>query len=476
MNLEPVIGLEVHVQLKTNTKVFCSCANEFGVKENTHICPVCLGLPGSLPVLNEKVLKSGAKVALAVSATVRDSIKFDRKNYFYPDLPKNFQISQYDMPLAERGFLDIEVNGSLKRIRIKRVHLEEDAGKLIHPEAKEESLVDFNRAGTPLLEIVSEPDINSPDEAYQYLTDLKLILQYLEVSDCDMEKGSLRCDANVSLRPVGSKGLGVKAELKNMNSFKAVRLGLEYEIKRQTKCLEAGEKITQETRLWNEKTGQTSSMRSKEEAHDYRYFPEPDLPPFVLTETDIENIRVALPELPKERSKRFVQVFNLTEKEAAVLISDKEVADFFEKCLSFLNEPKKIVHWISGSVLFEMNSRHVSFKELNLVPEHFIELIKKVEDDTVSQLMAKSIFTVMLASGSTANDIINEKKLAQVSNVDELRGVIEDVIAKNAKTVQDYKAGKENALMFLLGQVMKASGGKANPKIAKELIAERLKT
>ena len=475
MNYEAVMGLEVHVQLKTKTKAFCGCSNEFGIKENSNICPVCLGLPGSLPVLNAEALKKAAKVALALNCTIRNFIKFDRKNYFYPDLPKNFQISQYDMPLSEHGFLDIEVDHSARRIGIKRIHLEEDAGKLIHPDGVSYSLVDFNRAGTPLLEIVSEPDLHTPEEAYVYLSDLKLILQYLGVSDCDMEKGSLRCDANISIRPKGEQKLGVKAELKNMNSFKAVRLALEYEIKRQSEALSEGRRIVQETLLWDDKKQVTIPMRSKEEAHDYRYFPEPDLPPFTFTDSDIREIKNDLTELPKDRLKRFILSFSFTDKDAGVLISDKELADFFEDCLKIYNEPKKIANWLIGPVLFEMNSRNSILSALKLSPSRLTELIVLSEDGTVSNLIAKNILSAMLDSGKTAQDIIREKNLAQVSNADELLSVIEEVIAANKKSVDDYVSGKENALMFLVGQAMKKSGGKANPKVAKDLLIERLK-
>ncbi len=475
MNYETVIGLEVHIQLKTRTKAFCGCVNEFGSKENTNICPVCLGLPGSLPVLNAEVLKHAAKVALAFNCTVSDFTKFDRKNYFYPDLPKNFQISQFDKPLSENGFLDIEVSGGKKRIRIKRIHLEEDAGKLIHPDGASFSLVDFNRSGTPLLEIVSEPDIRSPEEAYQYLTDLKLIVRYLDVSDCDMEKGSLRCDANISLRPAGETKLGTKTELKNMNSFKAVKAALEYEIRRQARMLEKQERIIQETRLWDEKKQESFSMRSKEEAHDYRYFPEPDLPPFVFFPEEIDELRHALAELPQTRLKRFVDTFGISVKDASVIISDKELADFFERCVALWNEPKKILNWLIGPVFFEMNARSESIGSLGLDPEDLIKLIARVEDSTVSNLAAKEILSEMIKTKKGPDDIIKEKNLAQVSGSDELGSVIDAVINKNKKSVEDYLSGKENALMFLVGQVMKASGGKANPKVAKDMIAERLK-
>ncbi len=475
MKYEPVIGLEVHVQLNTKTKAFCGCANVFGSKENTNICPVCLGLPGSLPVLNAQALKSGAKVAIALNCKIRNFIKFDRKNYFYPDLPKNFQISQFDMPLSENGFINIEVNNEVKRIGIKRIHLEEDAGKLVHPEGALYSLVDYNRAGTPLLEIVTEPELFSPDDAYAYLNDLKITLKYLDISDCDMEKGSLRCDANISLRPVGEKKLGVKAELKNMNSFKAVKAALEYEIKRQTEALDNNEKIIQETRLWDEKKQATFSMRSKEEAHDYRYFPEPDLVPFVFSDKEIGEIKNSLPELPQARLKRFVSSFGFAQKDAAILIADKDLADFFEDCLKLYNEPKKIANWIVGPVLYNMNLKNIDFLSLGLEPANLTSLIKLVEDGVVSNIVGKDILSQMLDTKKAAEDIIREKNLAQVSDQGAIKAVIEEVVAANKKSVDDYIGGKENALMFLVGQVMKSSKGKANPKVAKELLIERLK-
>ena len=475
MNFEPVIGLEVHVQLKTKTKAFCGCVNEFGVRENTNICPVCLGFPGSLPVLNAQALKNSVKVALAFNCTIRSFIKFDRKNYFYPDLPKNYQISQYDMPLSEHGFLNIDDHGNKKRIGIKRIHLEEDAGKLIHSESEPFSFVDYNRAGTPLLEIVSEPQLYSPEEAYAYLNDIKRTLKYLDVSDCDMEKGSLRCDANISMRPRGTVPLGVKAELKNMNSFKAVKAALHFEILRQSRLLEDDEKIVQETRLWDEKRGETLSMRSKEEAHDYRYFPEPDLPPFSLTASEIDEIRKSLPELPQERFLRFMKTFSFSEKEAALLVSDKNLADFFEECLKILNNPKKIANWLTGPIFAELNNRNTSVVALGLTPGRLVQLISLVEDGTVSNLAAKDVLTDMLESGKDPEVLIREKNLSQVSNRDELQKMVEEVILKNKKSVDDYGTGKENALMFLVGQVMKISKGKANPKMVRDLIQQRLK-
>ena len=471
---EPVIGLEVHVQLKTQTKVFCGCANVPGAPENTQICPVCLGLPGSLPVLNGEALRLARKAGLALGCAVRPFTKFDRKNYFYPDLPKDFQISQYDLPLAEHGRLAIEGGAVAKEVRIKRVHLEEDAGKLLHPEGSASSLVDFNRTGSPLMEIVSEPDLFSPEEAYVYLTGVKLLLQYLGVSDCDMEKGTLRCDANVSMRPAGTAGLGTKTELKNLNSFKAVRAGLEFEIARQTGALEAGERLVQETRLWDEESQSTRSMRSKEEAHDYRYFPEPDLPPFTFSEADLEALRKELPELPLARAQRFCSAYGLPAKEAAVLIASKDMADFFEEGAQLFKEPKKVANWLMGPVLAQMNARGVPLDQLGLTPASLVELIRLVEDGVVSNLAAKDVLGHMLDSGKGPAQIVKEKNLAQMSGEDALGAIVEEVLKDNEKTVVDYRQGKESALMFLVGQVMRSSKGKANPKVAQELLKKRL--
>jgi len=471
---EPVIGLEVHVQLKTRTKVFCGCVSGFGGEPNTQICPVCLGLPGSLPVLNAEALRLAAKVGLALGCAVRSFTKFDRKNYFYPDLPKNFQISQYDLPVAEHGRLAIEGEGVSREVRIRRVHLEEDTGKLMHPEKSNASLLDFNRTGSPLLEIVSEPDIFSPEEAYVYLTGLKLLLQYLGVSDCDMEKGTLRCDANVSMRPAGTAGLGTKTELKNMNSFKAVRAGLAFEVARQTDALESGEKLSQETRLWDEESQSTRPMRSKEEAHDYRYFPEPDLPPFTFSEADREALRRELPELPLAREKRLCSAYDLTRKEAAVLTASKEMADFFEEGAALFKESKKLANWLLGPVLAQMNARGVSLGALNLSAASLTELVRMVEEGVISNLVGKEVLTQMIDSGRGPAQIVKEKNLAQVSGEEALAAIIDDVLKKNEKSAADYRQGKESALMFLVGQVMRSSKGKANPKVAQELLKKRL--
>lgn len=471
---ETVIGLEVHAQLKTNTKAFCGCLVEFGAEANTQSCPVCLGFPGSLPVLNEKVLEYGIKAGLALNCQIQGFTKFDRKNYFYPDLPKNYQISQYDLPLALKGFLDIEVSEVKKRIGIRRVHLEEDAGKLIHEQGY--SLVDYNRAGIALLEIVSEPEISSTEEAYEYLRALKSILKYLEVCDCDMEKGSLRCDANISLRKINSEALGTKAELKNLNSFKAVRDALGYEVKRQKEALEGGNSIIQETRLWDEASFKTYSMRSKEEAMDYRYFPEPDLPPFVLTDERIKSLKDTIPELPEALKERFIREYGLSSYDVNILASEKLLAKFFESAFKLYPRAKTISNWIIGPLNYELNSRNLTIESLKLSPEGLVSLLRLVDEGKISSLAAKEVLSEMLNTQKAPEEIIKDKDLAQVSDTHELTGIAQKVIAENAKSVQDYNAGKANALMFLVGQVMKLSKGKANPKIVQEILKEKLLT
>ncbi|MDZ4243164.1 MAG: Asp-tRNA(Asn)/Glu-tRNA(Gln) amidotransferase subunit GatB, partial [Candidatus Omnitrophota bacterium] len=413
---ETVIGLEVHLQFSTRTKIFCGCLNEFGQAPNARTCPVCLGLPGSLPVLNEEALRSGVKVALALNCRVSPFIKFDRKNYYYPDLPKGYQISQFDHPIAHDGFILIPTPDGPKKIGVKRAHLEEDAGKLIHDGAVNASLVDYNRTGTPLMEIVSDPDLRSAQEAYDYLQTLKLVLQYLNVSDCDMEKGSLRCDANISIRPQGETTLGTKAEVKNMNSFRAVKAALEFEENRHRQMAAAGERIIQETRLWNETKGMTLPMRSKEEAHDYRYFPEPDLVPFMISDAEIENTRKTLPELPDAKLKRLLSQYGIPEYDAAIIIQDPALADFFENCTKHFDTAKKICNWIIGPLQSELNTRKTGIKDLPLSPEALCKLIRCVEDGVVSNLVGKDVLAAMIDSGKSAEVIIREQGLAQVSD------------------------------------------------------------
>lgn len=475
MKYESVIGLEVHLHLKTKTKAFCGCSTEFGKEPNTQVCPVCLGFPGSLPVLNKVVLDYGIKVALALNCQVQEYTKFDRKNYYYPDLPKNYQISQYDLPLSLNGFLDIKAETQTKRIRIKRVHMEEDAGKLIHEEKI--SLVDFNRAGIPLLEIVTEPDINSPQEAYEYLTSLKIILEYLDVSDCDMEKGSLRCDANVSIREKGEIKLGTKTELKNMNSFKAVKDALNYEIERQTGLLEDGKAIIQETRLWDEQALKTLPMRTKEEAMDYRYFPEPDLPPFIISKPKIEDINRGIPELPEKKALRFIQDYGLSEYDTKILIASRKGADYAENCFRIFPDANKkpVANWLIGALLSEANLRNCGLSEVKVTEQELINLIDMVLTQKISNLTAKTVLSEMINTRKGAKEIVAEKNLIQISDTDSLTALIDETIKENAKTAQDYQSGKETAIMFLVGQVMKKSKGKANPKVVQEMLKGRLK-
>jgi aspartyl-tRNA(Asn)/glutamyl-tRNA(Gln) amidotransferase subunit B len=471
---ETVIGLEVHLQLDTNTKIFCGCSTTFGNEPNTQTCPVCLGLPGSLPVLNERVLQDGIKIGLALNCEINNFVKFDRKNYYYPDLPKAYQISQYDFPIAKNGFLVVESEGQTKKIGITRAHMEEDAGKLIHSPETKTTLVDYNRTGVPLVEIVSEPDIRSPQEAYDYLTNLKLLMKYLEVSDCDMEKGSLRCDANISIRETGNPTFGTKTELKNLNSFKAVKNAIEYEVNRQIKATEAGERIIQETRLWDDEKQITVSMRSKEEAHDYRYFPEPDLVPFMVEKEDVEKVRQGLPEFPQDKLIRFVNNYQLSNYDAGVLVQDKAMAIFFEECIKKLNAPKKISNWITSVLKQELNTRKIDISQAKVSAEGLTELIKKVEDGILSNLVGKDVLKMMLDTGKTCDAIIQEKGLTQVSDDDTLNKIIDEVLKENSKIVEQIKSGKESAAGFLVGQCMKKTQGKANPKKINELIKERI--
>ncbi|MFH1540914.1 MAG: Asp-tRNA(Asn)/Glu-tRNA(Gln) amidotransferase subunit GatB [Elusimicrobiota bacterium] len=484
MNYETVIGLEVHVHLKTKSKLFCGCSIEFGSEPNSNICPVCTGQPGVLPVLNKKAVEYAILTGIATNCKIAKYSIFARKNYFYPDLPKNYQISQYELPLCEKGYLEIEIDGKIKKIGITRIHLEEDAGKLLHTigsQILDYSLVDYNRCGISLLEIVSEPDIFSPDEAYQYLTNLKAILKYIGISDCDMEKGSLRCDANISLRAVGEKKLGIKVELKNMNSFKAIKDALNYEIKRQERLLDLNEKIVQDTRLWDEKLGTTISMRSKEQSHDYRYFPEPDLVPIEIDEKFLNEVRKNLVELPVVRKKRFSELFGLSDYDAEVLTSEKSLADYFENCLSLLTSQfsilavaKPLSNWITTELLGKLNAENKDITFSPVSSKNLAEMIKLISDGTISGKIAKTVFEQMFKNGKSASEIIKEQGLVQISDEKEIEKLVDEVIAENQKAVAEFKLGKQQAIGSLIGAIMKKSGGKANPKIANEILKKKL--
>ena len=485
MQYEPVIGMEVHVELKTKTKMFCGCENGFGLEKepNIHICPVCTGQPGALPVINEEAVKKVILTALVLNCKIPKLSKFDRKNYFYPDLPKGYQISQYDKPLSIDGFL--EINNS--KIRIRRIHLEEDTGKLVHPAGADYSLVDFNRAGVPLMELVTEPDIHSATDAKKFCQELQLILRYLDVSDADMEKGQMRCEVNISLQAEDSDKLGTKVEIKNLNSFRAVERGIEYEIKRQAEALEFGEKITQETRGWDDAKQMTISQRTKEEAHDYRYFPEPDLPP-LETEEILKTIPT-LPEMPQGRRKRFAQEYKLPSDDIEVLVTKKETGDYFEEAVSELKdwaqvaEPKieveKLIKLIANYLITELqkllSQSGEAFENLKITPENFAEFIKLTAQGVISSSGAQTVLAEMFKTGADPSHVIEDKQLAQVSDEAELEMAVAEVISKNPGPVDDFKKGKEKAIMFLVGKVMAVTKGRANPKIAEEILKKRLK-
>jgi len=473
LDYQPVIGLEVHVELKTNSKIFCACSTQFGGEPNTSVCPVCLGLPGTLPVLNQRVVELATLAGLALGCQIASFSKFDRKNYYYPDLPKNYQISQSGLPIAFGGCLEIEVNGKKKAVGIARVHMEEDAGKLIHEGSH--SFVDYNRSCVPLIEIVTEPDLRSAEEAKAYLEQLKLILQYIDVSDCKMEEGSLRCDANVSIMPVGSEKLGTKAEIKNMNSFRAVQRALEYEIKRQIDEIRSGGRIIQETRSWDENKGITFSMRSKEQAHDYRYFPDPDLVPLVIDGDWVGKMRQNLPELPQARRERLVRDYGLPDYDAGVITGSKALADFFDECVLLYPDAKTVSNWVMGELLRLLNSSNVEIQKAKISPHGLAELLKLIEIGTISGKLAKTIFEEIFASGKMPTEVIREKGLSQISDTGEIAAVVIKVLSANPSVVQDFKAGKEKALGFLVGQVMKETMGKANPAVVNQLLKERLR-
>ena len=474
MSYETVIGLEVHLQLSTTTKLFCGCSTKFGAPPNSQTCPVCLGLPGVLPVFNARALEWGIKVALALECQVAGTMKFDRKQYFYPDLPKNFQISQYDKPLARNGHLDIAVDGQSKRIGIHRIHLEEDAGKLLHEASQTESLVDFNRAGVPLLEIVSEPDMRSPEEASQYLVGLKAILQYLDVSTCNMEEGSLRCDTNISLRQPGAQALGAKVEVKNLNSFRAVKQALEHEMVRQAALLDQGQRIHMETRLWDAKAQRTASMRSKEEAADYRYFPEPDLVPFVIDAALVERMRATLPELPAQRRKRLQEAYQLSAYDAQVLTQHPVLTELFEGALRAGASPKPIANWIMGDLLAYAKARELEPDAVKLRPEWLAHLVQLIAAGTISGKMAKELFVQMIERQADPAELAKTGNLQQIVDPAALESIAEAVVHANPKSVEAYLAGKTNALTHLMGQAMKESKGKANPQQMTDILKRKL--
>ncbi len=475
---EATIRLEVHAQLKTKSKIFCHCKTDFGAAPNTQVCPVCLGLPGVLPVLNKEVLHKAVMAGLAIESEIADFSKFDRKQYFYPDLPKAYQISQYDKPICNHGHLMIlDDENQWKKIGITRIHMEEDAGKLIHGQDENGfavSFVDLNRTGVPLIEIVSEPEIQSPLEAYNYLVNLRAILRYAEISDGNMEQGSLRCDANVSIKPIGSNKLGTRCEIKNLNSFKMVRAAIEYEIGRQIDIVDSGSAVVQETRLWDADKGQTRSMRSKDDAHDYRYFPDPDLVPIVLDQQYIENIQSELPELPQAKIKRFVQEYQIPEYDCAVLAADKDVADYYESLVHLAIDAKKASNWIMGEVLYILKEQDISMKEFAISAEQLAELLRLIDESVISGKIAKSVFQKMLQGQGSAGEIVEQEGLKQVSDTGAIEAIVQEVLEANPDQVTEYKQGKQKVLGFFVGQVMKKSKGKANPQLVNEILIQKI--
>ncbi|ACH40637.1 aspartyl/glutamyl-tRNA(Asn/Gln) amidotransferase, B subunit [Citrifermentans bemidjiense Bem] len=486
MKYQVVIGLEVHTQLTTNTKIFCGCSTRFGAEPNSQTCPVCLGLPGALPVLNQQVVEYAIRAGLATNCSITKRNVFARKNYFYPDLPKGYQISQFDLPICQHGHLDIEVEGEKKRIGITRIHMEEDAGKLVHADIPgvDDSCVDLNRACTPLLEIVSEPDMRSPDEAIAYLKKLHQIVMYLGICDGNLEEGSFRCDANVSLMPVGSNVFGTRAELKNINSFKFIKQAIEYEIERQAEILDDGGKVVQETRLFDPNTGTTRSMRGKEEAHDYRYFPDPDLVPVIISDDWIEKVRGGLPELPEAKRARFMSeggavfggsAFGLPEYDAEVLVASRELAQYFEDTVALFPQAKTVSNWVMGEVTRALNDdNNRSIAECPVTPALLADLLKLMEKGTISGKIAKTVFDEMYKTGKASEKIVEEKGLVQVSDTGAIEAMVDEVLEKNPGQVAEYRGGKETLFGFFVGQVMRASKGKANPAVVNELLLKKL--
>ncbi len=477
MKYETVIGLEVHVQIKTKTKIFCSCSTEFGTPSNENTCPVCLGMPGVLPVLNKRFLESSMRACLATHCTIEPMNRFARKNYFYPDLPKGYQISQFELPLGTKGYININVNGTKKRIGLTRIHMEEDAGKLIHGinlGSPGKSYVDFNRTGVPLCEVVSEPDMRSAEEARAYLTELKTILEYTEVSDCNMEKGSLRCDANVSIRPFGQKEFGTRAELKNLNSFKFIQKAIEYEVDRQTKILDQGETVKQETRLYDSDRNETLPMRSKEEAHDYRYFPDPDLVPIVINEDWVAELQNTMLELPEQKRERFIKSYGIPEYDVGVLTSSKHLADYFEQCASLFPQPKIISNWLMGDLLRELKKDGKNIADCPVSPSALVDLLKLINSGTISGKIAKVVLEEMYQTQQLPDSIIEKKGLKQITDSSAIEKIVDQIIESNPSQVEEFKGGKEKVIGYLVGQVMQASKGKANPSMVNKLLKEKM--
>lgn len=476
MKYEVVIGLEIHAQLKTETKIFCGCANKFGSAPNSQTCPVCLGMPGVLPVVNKKAVEYAAKAGLAMNCTINQQNRFARKNYFYPDLPMGYQITQFEQPIAEHGHLDIALSdGSKKRIGITRIHMENDAGKSNHDPHRPISLVDLNRAGTPLIEIVSEPDMRSAEEAGSFMRQIHAIVRYTGVCDGNMEEGSLRCDANVSLRLKGADEFGTRTEMKNLNSFRNIERAILSEIKRQAAILDDGGEIIQETRLWNADLGKSMSMRSKEDAHDYRYFPDPDLLPIIIDDDWLSRLTSEIPELPEAKKERYISELKLPEADAGVLTSSIELATYFEQCLALVNEPKMVANWVMGSVLALVNAKNLSVNESPISPAALCELLTLVSRDVISGTMAKTVFEDMAETGKSAQAIVDEKGLAQVSDSSEIEGIVDEILTANPKEVEAFKGGKTKLMGFFVGQVMRATKGKANPQVVNKLLTDKLK-
>jgi aspartyl-tRNA(Asn)/glutamyl-tRNA(Gln) amidotransferase subunit B len=477
MIYETIIGLEIHAELNTKSKFFCSCSTEFGAKPNANTCPICLGLPGTLPVLNEEVVNLAVKAGTALNCTINKLSKMDRKNYFYPDLPKAFQTSQYDLPICTGGFVEIDVEGIKKKIRLNRIHIEEDAGKLVHLDEEAASLIDYNRVGVPLIEIVSEPDLRSPLEAVSFLRTLKSILEYSEISDCRMEQGSLRCDANISLRKLGEEKLNTKVELKNINSFKELQKALEKEESRQRELYSFGEeyKIKQETRRWDSGKGRTVPMRSKEDAHDYRYFPEPDLMPIIIKEDQIEFIKNSFPEMPAQKKERFLKQYGLTQKEVSIIVDDKDLSHYYEETISLGADPKMTANWVLGDILRILKDNGMETAAISIKPEALYQLLSLIGEGKISTTAGKEVLEEMFNTGKSAEDLVKEKGLSQISDTGELEKIIDEIFDNNPVSIESIKAGKTQAAGFLMGQLMKASKGKANPKLAKELLDAKIK-